>query len=199
METTTNRYNRAFKSYACEGDTVATETEGFTVTARIERDTDYRIDDDDSHNIDQSVTGCDDEQQKELLATRKAWFNDEWFFCGIILSISKNGILLDNSAASLWSVECNYPNTKNEYPTEVANDLLEEAIEQGKQSLAYMIHKLTLDKSLRPGFEYECECGYYVCDCCGYPAYPIEIDTDVEGKDICPNCEQGNMLEMKKG
>ncbi len=179
---TKNKFNKAFKPFSCEGDMITTEIDGWTITARIERDNDTRPDDFD----------CFDPEQIE------AWKNDEWFYCGVVLAVEKNGVTLSKHAASLWGVECNYPGSKNEYLTEVSNELLDEAIEQGKQELNYMIHKLTLDKSLRPDFDYDCDCGYYVCDCCGYPTYPIEIYTDIEGKDICPNCEQGNMLEIKK-
>ncbi len=128
-------FTEKFDNYVCPGDTIATATDHFTITARIVRDDDYRIDEDDCHNPDQLVTGCDDAQQEKLLQTRKAWFDDEWFYCGVILSVSRNGVTLDDHAASLWGIEANYPDSDNSYLTEIANELLPEAIETAKNVL----------------------------------------------------------------
>lgn len=130
------KFNEGFDSFACEGDTITTHKNGFDIAARIVRDNDYQIDDDDCHNPDQKVTGCNAEQQKKLLAAREAWFNDEWFYCGIVLEVSKAGITLEDHAASLWGIECNYPVTDNSYLLEVANDLLPEAVQAGRDALA---------------------------------------------------------------
>ena len=123
-----NRYEKSFDQYVCEGDTISAGVGKFTITARIVRDTDSHIDDDDTHNIDQTVTGCNDDQQANLVAARKAWFNDEWFYCGVVLSVSLDDILLDDIAASLWGIEANYPCSDNSYLTEVANELLDDAL-----------------------------------------------------------------------
>lgn len=120
-----------FDSFVCEGDTISTEAEGFTITARIEYDFQYGIDDDDCHNIDQSVTGCNDEQHATILENRKAWFNNEWWYGGVVLSISKAGVVLDEHAESLWGIEINYPGSDNNYLRDVANELLSDTIEQG--------------------------------------------------------------------
>lgn len=135
-------FTQSFDKYVCEGDAISTNYEGFDFVATVYRDTDYRIDDDDCHNPDQSVTGCNDEQFERLLSARKAWFNDEWFYCGIVLSAYKNGILIDDHIASLWGIECNYPDSDNSYLLKVANDLLDEGIEQAKGSLSTMLDKL---------------------------------------------------------
>lgn len=65
----------------------------------------------------------------------KAWCNDEWFWCGIVLSVEKNGVVLAEHAASLWGIDCNYPGSDNSYLMEVANDLLKEAVNVGKETL----------------------------------------------------------------
>lgn len=126
-------FTEKFGNYVCEGDTITATKNGLTYTAKIKRDETYGIDDDDSHNIDQKVTGCNSRQQKKLLAARKAWFNDEWFFCGIVISVyTELGVLLDDHAASLWGMEANYPTGKknpNSYLTDTANDLFNEAEE----------------------------------------------------------------------
>jgi hypothetical protein len=128
-----------FDDFVCEGDVIQTTVEGFTVYAQIKRDEDSHINDDDCHNIDQSVTGCSDEQYKKLLEARQAWENDEWFYCGVVLSVQKGDIVLQDHAVSLWRIEANYPGSDNAYLTEVANDLLDEAIAAGKAALKTLI------------------------------------------------------------
>ncbi|MEO5342210.1 MAG: hypothetical protein H7842_02530 [Gammaproteobacteria bacterium SHHR-1] len=128
-------FTESFGRYVCVGDSIDCESEPFTVTARIEFDPDYRIDDNNYHNPDQSVTGCNDEQQEKLLAARSAWENDDWFYCGVVLSVSVAGVVLDKHAASLWGIECNYPGSDNSYLSDVANELLDEALEAGRQVL----------------------------------------------------------------
>jgi hypothetical protein len=61
---------------------------------------------------------------------------------GVIVSVSKNGIILDDHAASLWGVDCNYNKTSNKYLSTVAKDMEREAIECGKIELKRMIEKL---------------------------------------------------------
>lgn len=132
-----------FDRYVCEGDTIETEKDGYTITARIVHDPDHGIDDDDVHNPDQSVTGCDDAQQEALMSARQAWLGDEWFYCGIVLSVSRNGHLIDEHAASLWGIEANYPGSDNSYLTEVANELLAEALEYALQAREKILEALT--------------------------------------------------------
>lgn len=136
-----NRFESVFDDYVMVGDRIYAEIDGFSIAARIEYDQDLRIDDDDSHNADQSVTGCNEEQQAKLLKARDAWVKDEWFYCGVILSVCKNGVSLDKHAASLWGIEANYPkdcsstDRPNGYLMEVANELLDEALNRGKELL----------------------------------------------------------------
>jgi hypothetical protein len=135
-------FETKFDSYVCEGDKIRCIVEGIEFTATIERDTDSHIDDDDAHNTDQSVTGCDDEQQSELLDARDQWLRDQWFYCGVVISGRKNGVEIGDNLASLWGIECNYPGSNNEYLTEVANELLGEAIVEAKRRIADMVGKL---------------------------------------------------------
>jgi len=121
-------FTTKFDQFVCEGDTITCEKDGFDVAARIERDTDANID---YGNPD---TVCSEKQHTKLLEARAAWLNDKWFYCGIVLSISLNGFELDTNTASLWGVEANYPDSNNGYLTEVANDLLDEAVEAGKSA-----------------------------------------------------------------
>lgn len=66
----------------------------------------------------------------------QAWREDEWFYCGIVLTVSRAGIILDDHAASLWGIEANYPDSDNAYLTDVANELLPEALDAARAALA---------------------------------------------------------------
>lgn len=123
-------FTKGFNKYACRGDSISTQVGPLTIEARIVYDEDYKIDDDDCHNVDQSVTGCDDEQQKRLLKARQAWFSDEWFYAGVVLSVKFDEILIDDHFASLWGIEVNYPDSDNSYLLEVANELLAENLDK---------------------------------------------------------------------
>ena len=131
-------FTEKFDDYVCTTDTIKTEVDGFVVRASIEHDDCRHIDDDDCHNVDQSVTGCDDEQQEKILEAREAWVNDEWFYCSVVLSVFKNGVCLSDNT-SLWGIEVNYPGSDNTYLTEVANDLLPEALAEAKEVLKALI------------------------------------------------------------
>ena len=75
----------------------------------------------------------------------KAWFNNEWHWCSVILSISKNGLLLSNHAASMGGVAMNHPSDDGESGadvTAVANELLDDAVQVGHE----IIQKITEDK-----------------------------------------------------
>ena len=128
-------FQSKFDKYACEGDTIEGVVDEFRFVATIIRDTDSHIDDDDCHNEDQSVTGCDDAQFAKLLAARKAWFDDDWFYCGIVLTVWKGEVKLTDHAASLWGIECNYPDSDNSHLSEGANELLGEAVDEAKRLL----------------------------------------------------------------
>jgi hypothetical protein len=135
-------FTKGFDRYACDGDRITCEAEGFDVTATIEYDQDHKIDDDDCHPAEYSVEvfGEDTPENRahfeKALAARKAWLADEWHYVGIVLRVAKRGITLDRHAASLWGIEVNYPGGDNSYLLEVANELLPEALEVAKEKLA---------------------------------------------------------------
>lgn len=60
----------------------------------------------------------------------RAWCNDEWSYCGVIVTAYRNRIELGR--ASLWGIESN----AGEYLRDVANELLEEALEEARASNA---------------------------------------------------------------
>ena len=69
---------------------------------------------------------------------KRTWHRDEWHYVGVVLSVSKHGITLDNNAASLWSIDMNFPGSDNSYLTEVANELLDEALGTAKAKLSLL-------------------------------------------------------------
>lgn len=133
-----------FDKYACAGDTIECEVDGFTVVARIEHDSDADIDDDDCHPAEYSVEMFGEDTPanracfEKALAAREAWFEGDWFYCGIVLSVARNGVMLDKHAASLWRVDVNHPASENgnAYLREVANELLPEALDRARDVLA---------------------------------------------------------------
>ncbi|WP_424341655.1 hypothetical protein [Henriciella sp.] len=150
-------FTQHFNTYACEGDTISCEAEGFTITAQI-------VADDSPDAPDQRQDGfwpslCKDapgfigpgngfrqrfaEAQVKAEAVMEAWRKSEWFYCGIVLSVERDGIELDRHAASLWGVDCNYPDTDNSYLTTVANELLAEALDAAKAAASRLAETVT--------------------------------------------------------
>lgn len=115
-----------FNSYACIGDAVSWTVEGYTLTATITED-------------DSTPYGLECYFEGDI----QAWKNDEWFYCGIVISVEFNGVKLENNCASLWGIECNFPGADNSYLSKVAEDLEGEALECAKKVRQDMIMKLT--------------------------------------------------------
>lgn len=116
-----------FDKYVCPGDTVTIEDGLFTFTARIEFDGDSRPTDDEGMSAE----------------AIEAWKQDEWFYCGIALSATYNGVALpDNYLASLWGIEANFPGSDNSYLSEVVRELLPEAKAEAQKHLETMRAKL---------------------------------------------------------
>jgi hypothetical protein len=156
-------FTKNFDDYACEGDKISCEKDGFTIEARIIRDDCSDAPDQRANgfwpSLDPKVAGWIgdkpraeyDRQLKRAQEVMQAWKDDEWFYCGIVLSVSKNGVMLDNHAASLWGIDCNYPKNPDEkrpdmpgsfpnyYLREVANELLDDAIAAGKTILQKLV------------------------------------------------------------
>jgi len=139
-----------FDSFVCAGDTIICEADGFTVMAAIVLDDcpdapDQRQDGfwPSLYINDPGFIGPGNnfrerfaKAQAEAEAVMESWRNGDWFYCGIVLSVSLEGVTLDTHAASLWGVEANYPGSDNAYLTEVASDLLPEALDAARAVLA---------------------------------------------------------------
>ena len=142
-------FRERFDPYVCEGDSIACEIDGFRITARIVRDDcpdrpDQRQDGfwPSLYINDPGFIGPGNnfrerlaKAQAEAEAVMEAWRRDEWFYCGIVLAIECEGVELEPHAASLWGIEANYPGSDNAYLSEVADELLLEALAAGRAAL----------------------------------------------------------------
>ena len=146
-----------FQTFVCEGDRIDTEVEGYLLTARIVRDDCPDAPDERQHGFWPSLYKDSpgfigsgngwrarfDAAQARAEEVMRAWRADEWFYCGIVLSVSLEGVVFDANAVSLWGVEANYPGSDNSYLTEVASELLPEALDIGRASMARICSALT--------------------------------------------------------
>lgn len=116
-----------FPAYACEGDRIEWTAEGFDIVARLEYDTDTK------------PTDFECYEPEDM----QRWRNDEWFYVGVVLSVSRNSVELSDHAASLWGIDCNFNNTSNTYLSEVAQELEAEAIANARREVVRIREALT--------------------------------------------------------
>ncbi|MEO0643293.1 MAG: hypothetical protein AAFY47_07750 [Pseudomonadota bacterium] len=142
----TTMFTERFQSFVCEGDSITCEVAGFEIVARIVREdcTDRSDERQDGFwpSLYSDAPGFIgpgpnhrqrfDEAQARAEEVMRAWRNDEWYYCGIVLSVALEGVTLETHAASLWGVEANYPGSDNAYLTEVAQELLPDALDAGR-------------------------------------------------------------------
>lgn len=143
-------FSQRFDDFVCEGDSITCEVDGYTVTARLARDDTPDAPDERQDGFwpslypnDAGFIGAGNgfrdrfaKAQAKAEAVMAAWKNDEWYYCGVILSVAIDGLEIIDHAASLWGIEANYPDSDNAYLAEVANELLPEAIVEAKAERA---------------------------------------------------------------
>ena len=105
-----------FKRYAIPGDSVSVQVGALTVRATLEHDNDSRPEDSECYTLEQIA----------------AWKREDWFFVGVVLSVHIGDRVLDDHAASLWAVDCNFMGSDNSYLSDVADELLPEALAAAK-------------------------------------------------------------------
>ena len=141
-------FTERFDAFVCEGDCIACEQDGFRIVARIVRDDSPDAPDQRQDGFWPSLYKDSPgfigpgnnfrerfaKAQAEAEAIMEAWRRGDWFYCGIVLSVSLDGVILDEHAISLWGVEANYPGSDNGYLTDVSNDLLSDAITIGRRA-----------------------------------------------------------------
>jgi len=143
-------FTQRFQPFVCVGDSIACEVSGFEIVARIIRD-------DCGDRPDQRQDGFWPslykdapgfigpgpnhrqrfaEAQAKAEAVMDGWRKGDWFYCGIVLSVSVEDVDLTRTAAALFGIEANYPGTDNSYLRDVANELLPEAVAAARETLA---------------------------------------------------------------
>lgn len=139
-------FTQKFKPFVCEGDSISCTVDGFDVVATVYRD-------DTSDKPDQRDDGFWPSKDKKAAGyvlpadfdaamakaeqIMAAWKNDEWFYCGVALVVSKADVELTlKYNHALWGIECNYPDSDNSYLSEVANEMLSEALDSARAKLA---------------------------------------------------------------
>ncbi len=142
-------FTQTFQPFVCAGDSIACEAGPFTVLAQV-------VIDDCPDSPDQRQDGFRPslhigapgfigpgnnfrqrfaEAQAKAEAVMDGWRKGDWFYCGIVLTVSLEGVDLA-AQVSLWGIEANYPGADNSYLTEVANELLPEAVAAARELLA---------------------------------------------------------------
>lgn len=143
-----------FDRYVCEGDAVTVEIDGFTLTATIYRDDDGSAPDERQDgfwpSLDENDAGYIGAKSKSTLARHKAraeavmqaWRDDEWFYCGVAVTVEREGVQLTGDYDhAIWGVECNYPERNkrhfpNRYLAECANEYISEALNAARDKIA---------------------------------------------------------------
>jgi hypothetical protein len=153
-------FTERFRPFVCPGDVITCEAGPFIVLAQVVVDDcpdapDQRQDGfwpslyigapgfiGPGPNHRQRLTDA----QANAEAVMEGWRKGDWFYCGIVLSVSLEGVDLARAAAALFGVEANYPGTENSYLTDVANELLPEAVAAARETLARLVsHADTLE------------------------------------------------------
>ena len=143
-------FQEPFLPYVCTGDTIICDVDGFTVTAQVRADdcpdTPAQRQDGFWPSLDvgdPGFIGPGANHRDRLNAARasaesvmEAWRKGDWFYCGIVLAVSLEGVILSGHAASLWGIEANYPDSDNVHLTDVANSLLPGALDEARKVLA---------------------------------------------------------------
>lgn len=116
----------AFPMHTCPGDTRSVEHGPYTIRATIHADDITTPSDFDCYAPDHV----------------KAWERGDWQFVGVVLSVWVEDMCLDDHAASLWGIECNF-GTDNLHLTECADDLLPEALDMAERAGRKLVETLT--------------------------------------------------------
>jgi hypothetical protein len=87
-------------------------------------------------SITATIVPDDDSSPDDLMGysdlDRIAWHANQWYFTGLVLSISKCGVLLDTHAASLWCIATYYRQSDDAaHFNEIFDDLEGEALGRG--------------------------------------------------------------------
>ena len=142
-------FTECFRPFVCPGDVISCETGPFTLSAQVVIDDcqdspDQRQDGfwpslyigapgfiGPGNNFRQRFAAA----QASAEAVMEGWRQGDWFYCGIVLSVTLEDVDLVRTAAALFGIEANYPGTDNSYLTDVANELVPEAVAAARETL----------------------------------------------------------------
>jgi hypothetical protein len=148
--TDARQFTSPFPEVVREGDSIITlpDADGIYYLARIVRDEDAGAPDEMQDGFWPSADPDDagyvapehyDEEQAHATAVYDGWVNDEWFYCGIILSKHlsderfEEDPVFNSHVDSLWGIEANYPKENaNACLMDYAHDLLATALAEGR-------------------------------------------------------------------
>lgn len=146
-------FTKGFDKFVCEGDSITCTVDGFDVKATVYRDDcsdkpDQRDDgfwpSRDKHEAGYVPPAEFDAAMAKAERAMAAWKNDEWFYCGVAVVVSKADVDLTlKYNHALWGIECNYPDSDNAYLMEVANELLPVALDSARANLATLCKPAT--------------------------------------------------------
>lgn len=147
----TKGFENGFNKHVSEGDSITCTVDGFVCTAAVYRDPESSSPDSMQDGfwplLDPKDAGYIGKGKgKKALAREmakakriyKAWERGEWWYGGVAVTVSKAGVLLTPKKHyySVWGIECNYPSSDNSYLLQVANSLLDDALEDAKAKVA---------------------------------------------------------------
>ena len=124
------QYQRSYQYYDWEGAIEKAREEGWGVhpgKAEGETDRQYRV---------RAV-----QRDFDYL---KGWCNNEWFWCSVTLSVEYRGVMLDQHAASL----CGIDSLSVDYLNDVAEELLDEALEAGRAELGALVQEFVREQPM---------------------------------------------------
>lgn len=153
-------FKKGFEKHASIGDTIQAEAEGFTIIATIKEDSIMSPETYDEGfwpSTDPKSPGyclpeIYEEQMVKAKKIKEAWRNDEWFYCGLVLSVFKKfkipfypeQTIVFAHAASVWGLECNHPYGDNTVDlTQAAENLVEEALNYAKEAIRQLVQSRT--------------------------------------------------------
>jgi len=62
----------------------------------------------------------------------RAWCNDEWFWCGIVVTVTHTESGVELASDSVWGIDANYPGSDNSYLTDCAIERAESALSEAR-------------------------------------------------------------------
>jgi len=65
-------------------------------------------------------------------AALRAWCRDDWYYAGVVVTISDAEEDVELASASIWRVDVNYPGSDNAYIDEIAADVLADALHDAR-------------------------------------------------------------------